>query len=67
MSSAVKFEQKEIVEAFDLGKISLEEKDKLISDITPALWEEFARAPWALTEMDRLRNYAMSKEGFTNA
>lgn len=40
MTSAVKFEESEINQAFDHGHISKEERDKLLADITPELYED---------------------------
>ena len=34
-------EEKQILNAYNTGVISKEEKDKLLNDITPLLWEEF--------------------------
>ena len=35
----VKFEQQQIERSYELGVISLEERNKLLDDITPELWE----------------------------
>lgn len=35
----VEFEYQQIKLYYDLGVISLEERDKLLEDITPELWE----------------------------
>jgi len=48
-------EEKQILDAYNRGVISKEEKDKLLDDITPLLWEDFSN-PRVFLSVGRLDN-----------